>query len=254
MRIARPQVVGPQFAPARPNVGNFIDDEPTPRNKMPPCSSLPSRTRLGATDTLIRSQGVNDASFREDTRRSQRRRARNDARRCERDIADAEAAEHRHADDRRYRLERFRRLFRRRQGARPSDAERRQDRRGRRDLHQLVRAGELHRGPRLVHDRAHPDPLGAVDRRRAGRPELPAQGNADHRRVLPEERLFDLFLRQMASRRQARILSDRARLRRDEELRRLLRRRLCLRRHQQVVPSLVPVLQSDSSRNTSART
>ena len=109
---------------------------------------------------------------------------------------------------------------------RPSDAERRQDRRGRRDLHQLVRAGELHGRPRLVHHRAHSDPLGAVDRRRAGRPELPAQGDADHRRVLQEERLLDLFLRQVASRRQARVLPDRARLRRDEELRRLLRRRL----------------------------
>ena len=43
-----------------------------------------------------------------------------------------------------------------------------------------------------------------------------AQGDADDRRVLPEERLLDLLLRQMASRRQARVLSDRARLRRDE--------------------------------------
>ena len=172
----------------------------------------------------------------------------------ERDGAGAEAAQHRHADDGRHRLERFRRLFQRRQGARPSDAERRQDRRGRRDLHQLVRAGELHRRPRLVHHRAHSDPLGAVDRRRAGRPELPAQGDADDRRVLQEERLFDLFLRQVASRRQARVLSDRARLRRDEELRRLLRRRLHLRLHQQVVPSLVPVVQSSIRRSTSAKT
>ena len=114
------------------------------------------------------------------------------------------AAEHRHADDGRHRLERFRRLFQRRQGARPSDAECRPDRRGRRDLHQLVRPGELHRRPRLVHHRAHSDPLGAVDRRRAGRPEHPPQGDADDRRVLQEERLFDLLLRQVASRRQAR--------------------------------------------------
>ena len=90
----------------------------------------------------------------------------------------------------------------------------------------------------------HSDPLGALDRRRSKRSEFPAQGDADDRRVLQEERLFDLFLRQVAPRRQARILSDRAWLRRDEELRRLLRRRLHLRLHQQVVPSLFPVVQS----------
>ena len=37
-------------------------------------------------------------------------------------------------------------------------------------VHQLVWPGELHGGPRLVHDRAHPDPLGPVGRRRSGRP------------------------------------------------------------------------------------
>src|SRR5580704_15452369 len=47
----------------------------------------------------------------------------------------------------------------------------------------------------------------------------------------------------MASGRQARGLSDRAWLRRDEELRRLLCRGLYLRLHEQVVPSLVPVVQ-----------
>ena len=36
-----------------------------------------------------------------------------------------------------------------------------------------------------------------------GDPNHAAQGNADDRRILQEERLFDLFLRQMASRRQA---------------------------------------------------
>ena len=45
--------------------------------------------------------------------------------------------------------------------------ERRQDRRGGRDLHQLVRAGELHRRPLFLHYGAHSDPLGAVDCRRA---------------------------------------------------------------------------------------
>ena len=34
-------------------------------------------------------------------------------------------------------------------------------RRGRR-LYQLVRPGELHRRPRLLHNRSHPDPLGAI--------------------------------------------------------------------------------------------
>ena len=68
-------------------------------------------------------------------------------------------------------------------------------------------------GRASFHDRALADPLGAVDRRRARRSELPAQGDADHRRVLPEERLFDLFLRQVAPWRQARGLSDRAWLR-----------------------------------------
>ena len=79
-----------------------------------------------------------------------------------------EAAERRHADDRRHRLERFRRLFRRRRGARPSDPEHRPHRQGRRSLHELVRPGELHGRPRLVHHRAHPDPLGALDRGRPG--------------------------------------------------------------------------------------
>ncbi len=138
--------------------------------------------------------------------------------------------------------------------ARPSDAERRSDRQGRCRLHQLVRPGKLHGRPRLVHHRAHSDPLGAVDRGRAGGRELPPQGDADDRRVLQEERLHDLLLRQVASRRQARVLSDRARLRRDEEFRRLLRRGLYLRLHQQVVPSLVPVVQSRIRQSSSAKT
>src|SRR5208282_6211244 len=62
--------------------------------------------------------------------------------------------------------------------------EHRQGRRRRRLVHQLVRSGELHRGPRFVHDRAHPHPLGALGRRRSGRRELPPQGDADHRRIL----------------------------------------------------------------------
>ena len=82
-----------------------------------------------------------------------------------------ETSQHRHADGGRRRLERFRRLFGRRQGARPSDAEHRSPCQGRRAVHELVRPGELHGGPRLVHHRAHPDPLGAVGRRRSRRRE-----------------------------------------------------------------------------------
>ena len=77
--------------------------------------------------------------------------------------------QHRHAHDRRYRVERFRRLRRWRE-PRPSDPEYRSDRQGRRGLHQLVWPGELHCGPGLVHDRTHPDPLGAISRGCAGRP------------------------------------------------------------------------------------
>ena len=72
----------------------------------------------------------------------------------------------------------------------------------------------------------------------------PPQGNANDRGVLQEERLHDVLLRQMASGRQARVVSDRARLRRDEEFCGVLRRRLHLRLYRQVVPSLVPVVQS----------
>ena len=38
-------------------------------------------------------------------------------------------------------------------------------------VYELVRPGQLHGGPRFVHDRAHPDPHGAVRRRRSRRPE-----------------------------------------------------------------------------------
>ena len=49
------------------------------------------------------------------------------------------------------------------------------------------------------------------------------------------------------------VLSDRARLRRDEALRRLLPRRLHLQRHVQVVPSLVPVVQRRNSTRCTRR-
>ena len=110
----------------------------------------------------------------------------------------------------------------------------------RRRLHQLVRAGELHCGPRLVHHWAHPDSHCPVNRHRARRPQLPPKGDADHRRVLSEERLLDLLLRQVASWGHAQIVSDRARLRRDEAFRGLLRRRLRLQRHRQMVHPWFP--------------
>ena len=75
-------------------------------------------------------------------------------------------------------------------------------------LHQLVRPSELHRRPRFVHHRAHSDPLGALDRGCSRRRKPPAQGNADDRRILSEERILDLLLRQVASRRQAGRLSQ----------------------------------------------
>src|SRR5271166_3062413 len=62
-------------------------------------------------------------------------------------------------------------------------------RQGRRLVHVLVWSGELHGGPRLVHDRAHPDPLRPLGRGGSGRREWPDEVHANHRRVLPEERL-----------------------------------------------------------------
>ena len=77
------------------------------------------------------------------------------------------------------------------------------------------------------------------------------EGNADHRRVLQEERLPDLLLGQVASRRQARVLPDRARLRRDEGIRRLLSGCLFLRRHVAELSPVVPEVQcSRTGRNT----
>src|SRR6516162_5205062 len=133
------------------------------------------------------------------------------------------------ADDRRHWMERFRSLYGWRRGPWPPDPEHRPDRQGRRGVHELVRSGELHGRPRLIHDRAHPDPLGTLDRGGTGRRECAEKGDAHHRGILPEERLFDVFFWQVASRRQARGLSDRARLRRDEGVRRLLSGRLHLR-------------------------
>ena len=82
----------------------------------------------------------------------------------------------------------------------PPDPEHRSHRQGRRNVHELVRPGKLHRGPRLVHDRAHSDPLRSVGGGRSRRSERPQEGNADDRRVLPEERLSDVLLRQVAPR------------------------------------------------------
>ena len=67
-------------------------------------------------------------------------------------------------------------------------------------------------GRGLVSHRALSDPLRAVHRGGAGRPELPAEGDANGCRVLPEKRLFNLLFRQVAHGRQARGISDRTRL------------------------------------------
>ena len=115
-----------------------------------------------------------------------------------------------------------------------------QNRQGRRAVHQLVWPGQLHRGPRIVHHRAHPDPFGAVGRRRSRRPERPRERDADDRRVLPEERLFHLLLRQMASGRRGEVLPDQSRLRRDERVRCLLSGCLRLQRYGSQRAPVVP--------------
>jgi hypothetical protein len=102
------------------------------------------------------------------------------------------APQHRDADDRRHRLERFRCLFGGRRGSRPSDTERRSDSQGGRRFHELVRPGELYGRPRLVLNGASADPLGALDRGCPGRREPSPKGDADDRRILPEERLHDV--------------------------------------------------------------
>jgi hypothetical protein len=61
----------------------------------------------------------------------------------------------------------------------------------------------LHRRPLVVHHRPHFTPIGAVDPRYTARRKLPAKRNADDRRILPEERLLDILLWKVASRRQA---------------------------------------------------
>ena len=78
-----------------------------------------------------------------------------------------------------------------------------------------------------------------------GDPNGSQEVHTHHRRVLQEERLHNLLLGQMASGRQAEVLSDRARLRRDEVLRRLLSGRLYLRRHLVVRTSVVPEIQPE---------
>ena len=57
----------------------------------------------------------------------------------------------------------------------------------------MVWSGQLHGGPLLVHDRVHPDSLRTVGRGRSRRRERPPGGDADHRRILPEERLQTYF-------------------------------------------------------------
>ena len=112
---------------------------------------------------------------------------------------------------------------------------------------ELVRTGELHGRPRLVHHRAHSDPLGAVDRRRAGDQNMLRKETPTIAEFFKKNGYSTYFSGKWHLGDKPEVLSDRARLRRDEELRRLLCRRLHLRLHQQVVPSLVPVVQSCNS-------
>ena len=67
-----------------------------------------------------------------------------------------------------------------------------------------------------------------------------SQRHADDCRILPEERLHHLLLRQMASRGSAQVLSHPTRLRRDEAIRCLLSGRLYLRRHE--LPTHIPAV------------
>jgi hypothetical protein len=76
---------------------------------------------------------------------------------------------------------------RRRSGS--CDPEHRSHCQGRCDVHQLVRSGKLHGRPRLVPDRTHTDPLGALGRDGYRRRERAEKGDADDCRVLQEKRL-----------------------------------------------------------------
>ena len=94
------------------------------------------------------------------------------------------------------------------------DAQHRSRRRGRRDLHRLLRAAELHRRPRLLHHRAEPDPHRPDQGRHARRHRRLAGGRPDHRRTAQAARLRHRPVRQEPPRRPRRIPADRARLRR----------------------------------------
>jgi len=61
-----------------------------------------------------------------------------------------------------------------------------------------VRTGELHGRSCFISDGAPANPVRLVDRGRSGRRELPPEGDADHCRILQEEWLLDVLLRQVA--------------------------------------------------------
>ena len=127
--------------------------------------------------------------------------------------------------DRRYRLGRSRRL-RWRQNPQRADASPRPARGRRHDIHRMVRPGELHGRPRFIHHRTHPRALGALRGDRARRPKQTSAGDTDHRRVFQKERLPDLFLGKVASRRHHRRHAGQPWLRYDERFPRVLLRRL----------------------------
>ena len=94
------------------------------------------------------------------------------------------------------------------------DAQHRPHRQGRRAVHRLVRAAELHRRPRRVHHRAVADPHRPHQGRPAGRARGHEEGGPDHRHAAQGAGLHDRPVRQEPPRRPRRDAADEPRLRR----------------------------------------
>ena len=92
--------------------------------------------------------------------------------------------------------------------------EHRPHRQGRRAVHRLVRAAELHRRPRVLHHRPGRLPHRPAQGRPAGREGRPAGARRDDRRVAQGAGLHDRPVRQEPPRRPRRAPAHRARLRR----------------------------------------
>ena len=74
-----------------------------------------------------------------------------------------ETTQHRYADDRRYRVERFRCLFWGRRSPWASNAKHRSNRQRGCHLHQLVRSGKLYCRARIIHHWPHPNQVGTLN-------------------------------------------------------------------------------------------